>query len=975
MKFARIFVTVIFSMVFFTTLFADVKTTPRADDIVIYSNELIAPNWDQARNDTITRYGAKSDPGSENIIRWAVNGEVAGNLMALSSEFAAAGPYGMKFSMNNIPSNNLWCDVRRSDVAIDGWNYPMDVSKTDRVTFWIKAEAGSAPLFFHAESWKPAELPVDHPKYDAALGNREKSAIIFVDGGTVVVENEFGEFRVIADEHYNGEWQYVSIPMNLLMIQDSTALDELINWSVVWNNSMSDGEPATAFDPEMLRTIKWHTHPENASVQTKYWASADNLWSDTPGDNSTVPGATWEIDEVIFKAANDPQLSETALTEIDIWSDQFIAPNWDQARNDTITRYGAKSDPGSENIIRWAVNGEVAGNLMEITDDAAEGPYGMKFSMNNIPSNNLWCDIRRSDVAIDGWNYPMDVSHTGRVTFWIKAEAGSAPLFFHAESWKPAELPVDHPKYDAALGNREKSAIIFVDGGTVVVENEFGEFRVMSDEHYNGEWQYVSIPMSLLMEQDSTLLDELIPWSVVWNNSMSDSEPATAFDPELLRTIKWHTHPENASVQAKYWASADNLWSDTPGDNSTVSGATWYVDEVKFLPPEDQIDNPNEITIWRNDLIAPNWDQARNDTITRYGAKSAPGAENIIRWAVNGEVAGNLMEITSDVAASGPYGMKFAMNNIPSNNLWCDIRRSDVAIDGWNYPMDVSKTDRVTFWIKGEAGSAPLFFHGESWKPAELPIDHPKYNVTLENREKSAIIFVDGGTVVVENEFGEYRVMQDEHYNGDWQYVSIPMSLLMEQDSTLLDELIPWSVVWNNSMSDSEPATAFDPELLRTIKWHTHPENASVQAKYWASADNLWSDTPGDNSTVSGATWYVDDVVFTKANTFEDGPVGIEQIEVIVPALYELSNAYPNPFNPTTSVEFKLPVSNTVKIEVFNIVGQKVRTLISGHKTAGTYQLTWDAKNDLGHKVSTGMYFFRMQASHFVATKKVVLMK
>ncbi len=970
------FLPIIFLLsVFAIMLFAEVNTTPRADDVVIYSNELIAPNLEQSRNDTITRYGAKSDPGAENIIRWAINAESPGNLMDLSSESAAAGPYGMKFSLNNIPSNNLWCDIRRSDVAIDGWNFPLDVSGTDRATFWIKADAGSAPLFFHAESWKPAELPTDHPKYDANLNNREKSAIIFVDGATVVVENEFGEYRVITDEHYNSEWQYVSIPMSLLMEQDSSVLAALIPWSVVWNNSAHDSEPATAFDPELIRTIKWHTHPENSSVQAAYWASDGNLWSDTPGDNSTVTGSTWEVDEVIFKAANDPQVSGLPLKQVDIWSDQYIAPNLEQSRNDTITRYGAKSDPGSENIIRWAINAEVAGNLMDLSSEAAaEGPYGMKFSLNNIPSNNLWLDVRRSDVAIDGWNYPMDVSNTGRVTFWIKSDPGSAPLFFHAESWKPAELPANHPKFDANLNNREKSAIIFVDGGTVVVENEFGDFRVLQDEHYNGEWQYVSLPMNLLMIQDSSALAELIPWSVVWNNSQHDSEPATAFDPEMLRTIKWHTHPENSSVQAAYWASDGNLWSDTPGDNSTVSGATWYVDEVKFLPAEDQEENPNEISIWRNELIAPNLEQSRNDTITRYGAKSDPGSENIIRWAINAESPGNLMDLNAGSAASGPYGMKFSLNNIPSNNLWCDIRRSDVAIDGWNYPMDVSGTDRVTFWIKAAAGSAPLFFHGESWKPAELPTNHSKYDANLNNREKSAIIFVDGATVVVENEFGDYRVLSDEHYNGEWQFVSIPMSLLMAQDSSALAELIPWSVVWNNSQHDSEAATAFDPEMLRTIKWHTHPENSSVQAAYWASDGNLWSDTPGDNSTVPGSTWEVDEVVFTKANTF-DVVSGLEIKETKIPVLFELSNAYPNPFNPTTTLQFKIPVSNNVKVEVFNIMGQKVRTLINGMKSAGTYTLTWDSRNDAGQKVSSGMYFVHMEASHFNATKKAILLK
>ena len=148
-----------------------------------------------------------------------------------------------------------------------------------------------------------------------------------------------------------------------------------------------------------------------------------------------------------------------------------------------------------------------------------------------------------------------------------------------------------------------------------------------------------------------------------------------------------------------------------------------------------------------------------------------------------------------------------------------------------------------------------------------------------------------------------------------------------------------------------------------------------VKAQYWASEGNLWSDTPGDNSTVSPGVWAVDEVVFTTNMT--DLPTALDDQKQVnnMPVDYKLENAYPNPFNPTTTIRYSIPVSNNVKIEVYNIMGQKVRTLVNQYKTAGTYSVTWDAKDEAGVKVATGMYFYRMQASHFQTVKKIILMK
>jgi len=94
-----------------------------------------------------------------------------------------------------------------------------------------------------------------------------------------------------------------------------------------------------------------------------------------------------------------------------------------------------------------------------------------------------------------------------------------------------------------------------------------------------------------------------------------------------------------------------------------------------------------------------------------------------------------------------------------------------------------------------------------------------------------------------------------------------------------------------------------------------------------------------------------------------------------IPTEFSLGNAYPNPFNPTTTIEFGVPRDGNVKIEVYNITGQKVKTLTNQYYTAGSYTVEWNSTDDSGNEVATGVYLYRMTASDFVETKKMVLMK
>ena len=94
------------------------------------------------------------------------------------------------------------------------------------------------------------------------------------------------------------------------------------------------------------------------------------------------------------------------------------------------------------------------------------------------------------------------------------------------------------------------------------------------------------------------------------------------------------------------------------------------------------------------------------------------------------------------------------------------------------------------------------------------------------------------------------------------------------------------------------------------------------------------------------------------------------------PEVFALANNYPNPFNPATTIKYALPQAADVELTVYNVVGQPVRTLVAEHQSAGRYVVEWDATNASGHSLSSGMYFYRLEAGgEFLETKKMLLLK
>ncbi len=94
-----------------------------------------------------------------------------------------------------------------------------------------------------------------------------------------------------------------------------------------------------------------------------------------------------------------------------------------------------------------------------------------------------------------------------------------------------------------------------------------------------------------------------------------------------------------------------------------------------------------------------------------------------------------------------------------------------------------------------------------------------------------------------------------------------------------------------------------------------------------------------------------------------------------IPMVYALRGNYPNPFNPVTTIEFDLPEPADMTLEVFDVTGRLVRTLVEGHETAGRKQALWDGRDEHGSRVASGVYYCRMAAAGYEKTIKMTLLK
>jgi hypothetical protein len=104
-------------------------------------------------------------------------------------------------------------------------------------------------------------------------------------------------------------------------------------------------------------------------------------------------------------------------------------------------------------------------------------------------------------------------------------------------------------------------------------------------------------------------------------------------------------------------------------------------------------------------------------------------------------------------------------------------------------------------------------------------------------------------------------------------------------------------------------------------------------------------------------------------------PTSVKELKSSVPVTYNLSQNYPNPFNPSTKIVVDLPRGGTASLEVYNIIGARVATIMAGSYSPGRYEVTWRGRDDAGIEAPSGIYFYKLVAGAFTETKKMMMVK
>jgi hypothetical protein len=174
--------------------------------------------------------------------------------------------------------------------------------------------------------------------------------------------------------------------------------------------------------------------------------------------------------------------------------------------------------------------------------------------------------------------------------------------------------------------------------------------------------------------------------------------------------------------------------------------------------------------------------------------------------------------------------------------------------------------------------------------------------------------------------------------------------------------------------------------IITGYTWNTGFNYDVLLIKTDASGDTLWTKVIGGNDADFGnAVQETTDggyIIAGTTNSFGAGsynfwlikiapdPTKIRKKDGILSAQYRLTQNYPNPFNPSTTIAFDLPEKSEVSLKVFNILGEKVATLVSDRLSAGSYSYDLDAS-----KLASGVYLYSLHASDYVETRKMILMR
>jgi Leucine-rich repeat (LRR) protein len=244
---------------------------------------------------------------------------------------------------------------------------------------------------------------------------------------------------------------------------------------------------------------------------------------------------------------------------------------------------------------------------------------------------------------------------------------------------------------------------------------------------------------------------------------------------------------------------------------------------------------------------------------------------------------------------------------------------------------------------------------------------------TLTNLE---VLTIDGNqlTGTISPEIGELTNLHTLWLSENTFTGSIPSELFT------LPNLIKL-YLFDNQLTGEIPSEIGNLTNLERLQLHTNQLTGSIPETLCDLSNLTWSLEQDSLYTVS--TLFDNQLCPPYPSCIEDyvgyqDTTNCEQVSIIdetLPITYNLYNAYPNPFNPVTTLQYDLPEDAMVNITIYDMMGRQVKTMVNTQQNAGYKSIQWNATNNAGQSVSAGLYLYTIQAGDYNQTKKMVLLK
>ena len=419
-----------------------------------------------------------------------------------------------------------------------------------------------------------------------------------------------------------------------------------------------------------------------------------------------------------------------------------------------------------------------------------------------------------------------------------------------------------------------------------------------------------------------------------------------------------------------YWrVRASNEFGD--GDWSDVWSFTTEIEvplaPVLTTPADEATDQPVEITFeWEETDLADDY-RLQVSLVSNFSST----VRNI----------GNISDTTYEVTGldhSTTYYWRINARNESGTSAWSSVRSFTTIIEQPDIPVLVSPSDG-----EDDVLTKPLL----EWETADRA---ETYSIQLaEDADFNEMIVEvtdsDSTTLLISDELAEFETFY-------WRV-----------NATNIGGTSDWSDIWEFTTGEALPVPpalvspedgSTNVELDKTLLWNSVPRATSYRIQVSKHSD--FSETVYDQGDILNTFFIITDLegdteYFWRVRGISDRGEGnwsevwsfitddvtsVRELAGNIPDKFGLEQNYPNPFNPATVIRFGLPESATVRLEVYNMLGQRVATLIDGeHYTAGTYEAVWDARDEMGREMSSGMYIYRISAGEYVNVKKMLFTK